>query len=348
MAVTLTVRPLDAQTRLLPTTGRVALQSNGAALGDVPCGAGQAVSFTALTMHRVYAATVTAAGFSRSTKVMPVAASDRTEGILCFLAPKQTVADFPAFQELDRSLQAVLARSARLDRRQTERSVQDRALPERQPVANWPDPDRSSEERTGPERRDGERRWAALSPLQRAALLNLFAKMSSVVVIDRRTVWEHVIELDHIEQDRVIAVVESTLAPKARATLRFKEADDSLHQPELGFTRAGSVKTEEPYGNLQLTFSTDGSLVMVDADVDEAAGVEHAEQVARNWINSGIRKVLKGIIDDLPEGKTHPYDVHQILVFHQRGEDRALPTIRPYRAVYQLRLKDGPPGYAIG
>ena len=40
----------------------------------------------------------------------------------------------------------------------------------------------------------------------------------------------------------------------------------------------------------------------VDADIDNAAGIGHVFQVLRNWITHGT---------------THPYDIHQILVFRQ-------------------------------
>jgi hypothetical protein len=348
MAAKLTIRPLDAEGRLLPTAGRIVLMLDGVSRGDEDCGPGQAVSFEGLPMHRVYAAHVSAAGFGTSTKLIGLAASDRTDGVLCFLSKKQSVPLFPVFHSLDHSLRAVLDRSKRLDRGEIGHDVPARSEPERRAIAAWPDPARSIEERQPCAQRDGERRWTKLRPEQKAGLLNLFAKMASIVLPDENTVWWHVIELDRIDPDRVFAIVKPTLAPKARATRRFKKADDSLHEPLMGFARAGSVKTEEPFGNLQLTFSTDGRSVMVDADVDEAAGIEHGEQVLRNWINSGVRKVLAGVVDDLPDGKTHPYDVHQILVFHQGGEDLELPTIRPYRACYKLTLRDGPPGYAIG
>lgn len=349
MDARLTVRPVDARGRLLPTPGRVSLRLDGTVRGEAPCLAGQAVAFGNLPMHRVYAATVTATGFGTTTKLISVAGGDRVDGVLCFLGRKQTVPSFPAFQDLDRSLRAVLDRSHRLDRVEPERErvVAERPAPASRGIDVRPEPDRAWAERPLDLRRDGERRWLALTSEQRAGLLNLVAKMSSIELLDETTVWSHVIELDHVEQDRVFALVKSTLAPKARHTRRFKEADASLHPPPDGFTSAGSVKTEERYGNLQLTFFTNGSDVMVDADVDEAAGLEHGEQVIRNWINSGARKVLGGVIDDLPEGKTHPYDVHQILVFHQLGEDTPRPTVRPYRACYALRLRGGPPGYEI-
>ena len=40
----------------------------------------------------------------------------------------------------------------------------------------------------------------------------------------------------------------------------------------------------------------------MDADIDDAAGLGHVFQVLRNW---------------LTHGATHPYDIHEILVFRQ-------------------------------
>lgn len=347
MAIRLTVRPLDAQGRLLPTAGRVGLRLDGVSRGESPCPAGLDVAFLDLPEHRVYAATVTATGFGTTTKLINVSAADRSDGVLCFLRRKHTLPRFPAFQDLDRSLRQALERSTRLDRLEHDRIPPERAEPEPRIVEIRPEPDRLPAMREPEAPRDGERRWLALTPEQQAGLLNLFAKMSSIELLDETTVWSHVLELDHVEQDRVYVLVKPTLAPKARATHRFKEADSSLHKPPAGFRAAGSVKTEERYGNLQLTFFTNDSDVMVDADVDEAAGLEHGEQVLRNWIYGGVRKALGGVVDDLPEGKTHPYDVHQILVFHQLGDDARRPTVRPYRACYALRLRGGPPGYEI-
>jgi hypothetical protein len=79
----------------------------------------------------------------------------------------------------------------------------------------------------------------------------------------------------------------------------------SLHTPPPGYCAAGSFKTADQYGNLQLTFfaSEQPPLTFkVDADIDDAAGLGHVFQVMRNW---------------LTHGTTHPYDIHQILVYRQ-------------------------------
>jgi len=79
----------------------------------------------------------------------------------------------------------------------------------------------------------------------------------------------------------------------------------SLHTPPPSFVSAGSFKTADRYGNLQLSFFaslTEPLTFKVDADIDDAAGLGHTFQVLRNWVTHGT---------------THPYDIHQILVFRQ-------------------------------
>jgi hypothetical protein len=116
-------------------------------------------------------------------------------------------------------------------------------------------------------------------------------------------------DLYRIRGDRVfvnVTVECRELVKTATAAGRFKKADDSLHTPPKDFRHAGSFKSLEAAGNLQLTFFEDNAAPLrfkVDADIDDAGGLEHGFQVLRNWIT----------------GKpTHPYDVHQILLFHQK------------------------------
>jgi hypothetical protein len=71
----------------------------------------------------------------------------------------------------------------------------------------------------------------------------------------------------------------------------------------LGFDRAGSFKERGvPYGGLQVTLFTDGEVTEADIDVDDAGGLGHVFQVLDHFFT---------------RGETHPYDIHQILTFHQ-------------------------------
>jgi hypothetical protein len=154
----------------------------------------------------------------------------------------------------------------------------------------------------------GEALYGALSDVQRAGLFNLFAKMYNVGFDERRTVWSFVDRLFRVRADRVFADVQPALrdlVKSAVASERFREVSGSLHTPPAGFGQAGSFKTADEYGNLQLTFFSSLAAPLafkVDADIDDAAGLGHAFQVLRNWATKGT---------------THPYDIHQILVFRQ-------------------------------
>jgi hypothetical protein len=93
----------------------------------------------------------------------------------------------------------------------------------------------------------------------------------------------------------------------AEAEGRVRAVSGKLHTPPPGFVAAGSFKTDDRHGNLQLSFFASAAAPLVfkvDADIDDAAGIGHTFQVLRNWIR-----------DDT----THPYDIHQILVFRQEA-----------------------------
>ena len=121
----------------------------------------------------------------------------------------------------------------------------------------------------------------------------------------------HYIEsLYRIRGDRVFANVQlplRDLVKTAQNVGQFDEVSGALHNPdEEGFHLAGSYKTQDQYGNLQLTFFANTATppkFKVDADIDDAQGIGHIFQVLRNWLTGR---------------ETHPYDIHQILVRHQK------------------------------
>ena len=169
----------------------------------------------------------------------------------------------------------------------------------------------------------GEMIYTGLSNTRRAGLLNLFTKMTNVTFRlaggselgaplggdDSRTIWSFVDRLFDVRDDRVFADVQPQLHELINAAVSadvFRAVSGSLHEPPTGFGHAGSFKTAEPYGNLQLTFFTTGTSprrFKVDADIDDAAGLGHAFQVIRNFITHGT---------------THPYDIHEILAFRHQ------------------------------
>ena len=95
------------------------------------------------------------------------------------------------------------------------------------------------------------------------------------------------------------------LIKTATRTGSFKSIDGGLHTPPEGYVEAGSYKSRDGYGNLQLTFfaaTASPPGFKLDADIDDANGVEHVFQVLRHWIT---------------DSETHPYDIHQILAQYQ-------------------------------
>lgn len=147
-----------------------------------------------------------------------------------------------------------------------------------------------------------------LTYTQKAGMFNLFSKMSAFGFDEQRTVWSFVDRLYRVRADRIFVDVKPglrDLVKSAVAEERFREVSGKLHTPPNDFETCGSFKTHERYGNLQLSFFVSLATPLtfkVDADIDDAAGLGHAFQVIRNFITKGT---------------THPYDIHQILVFRQ-------------------------------
>ena len=154
----------------------------------------------------------------------------------------------------------------------------------------------------------GRAAYDALSDLQRGGLFNLFAKMSTFGFDDDRTVWTFVDGIYRVRPDRIFVDVQPALRDLIKGAVaaeRVREASGKLHAPPPGFVGAGSFKTADRYGNLQLSFFASESSPIafkVDADIDDAAGLGHTFQVLRNFVTHGV---------------THPYDIHQILAFRQ-------------------------------
>jgi hypothetical protein len=82
----------------------------------------------------------------------------------------------------------------------------------------------------------------------------------------------------------------------------FRSVNGALHEPPDGFAPAGSFKTHDAFGNLQLTFFRKAADWQAEVDIDDAAGLPHVFQVMRNHLTGD---------------PTHPYNIHQILMAHQ-------------------------------
>jgi len=66
---------------------------------------------------------------------------------------------------------------------------------------------------------------------------------------------------------------------------QFYEVSELLHHPPVGYNGAGSYKTHDKYGNLQLSFFMKENECVVDVDIDDAGGLEHIFQVLRNTVH---------------------------------------------------------------
>ena len=119
------------------------------------------------------------------------------------------------------------------------------------------------------------------------------------------TVLSHVKELVDLRGDRCYCVVPQSLRDDTKNAAvggLFKMVSGSMHHFEDGYSDAGSFKTNDHYGNLQLTYFASPSRWVADIDIDDAGGIGHLFQVVRNEVSGN---------------PTHPYDIHQILVRHQ-------------------------------
>ncbi len=142
----------------------------------------------------------------------------------------------------------------------------------------------------------------------RAGMLNITAKSAATTLNGGATVLSLVRELVEVRGDRIFARASGELRRETSATAEtgsLKGVSGSLHEAPEGYKSDASFKTKDRYGNLQLTFfkhPEDDDDYVVDIDIDDAGGFEHVFQVLRNWIT---------------RGQTHPYDIQQILLFHQ-------------------------------
>ena len=155
----------------------------------------------------------------------------------------------------------------------------------------------------------GKGLYDALDDVRRAGLLNIAIKTRSTPLTNGKTVFPYIIKINELRGDRFFAFVQKELRAETKNSVAdglFHPVSGSLHRlPErfVGFSEAGSFKTDDAYGNLQLTFFMKGDECVADIDIDDAAGLGHVFQVLRNTLT------------DRP---THPYDIHEILVFHQK------------------------------
>lgn len=152
----------------------------------------------------------------------------------------------------------------------------------------------------------GKRLYDALDPVRKACLLNVYTKSSNTFLRDRSNCFEHIGGLSKLRGDRFFAKTHASLREEVQnAGQLFSKVSGALHHAPDGYTDAGSFKTDDRHGNLQLSFFRKGDTgddYLVDADIDEASGIEHGFEVIRNH---------------LFDHTTSPYDIREILIAEQ-------------------------------
>lgn len=197
-------------------------------------------------------------------------------------ASKVVGADFPKFAGMSKEMRAVLANSSNV---------------------------LGFGSKTGAELYDAIR----VDGIKLAGLLNIACKTTATVFADGANALSLVRELRQIRGDRFFAVVDRLLREETINSLSsglFHRVSGSLHKlpPEfVGFQPADSFKTDDHFGNLQLTFFQKGDEFVADIDIDDANGIQHVFQVLRNHFTGE---------------PTHPYNIHELLVAHQRLDPR--------------------------
>jgi hypothetical protein len=155
----------------------------------------------------------------------------------------------------------------------------------------------------------GKELYDALDDIRRAGFLNIVAKAQATLLGNGKTVLPHIRKLNELRGDRFFAVVPKELREETKNSVAaglFHAVSGLLHHLPAQFSHfvgAGSFKTEDRYGNLQLSFFMSGDECVADLDIDDAAGLEHVFQVLRNTLTGR---------------PTHPYDIHEILVSYQK------------------------------
>jgi hypothetical protein len=151
----------------------------------------------------------------------------------------------------------------------------------------------------------GKGLFAALSETAKAGLLNI-AKKSLVTEFKNGSDLLPAVTLLDAVGDRCFVSVSTELLDQMPALVDgdfFHPVNGSLHDPpEPGLVPAGSFKTSDAFGNLQMTFFKNASRCVADVDIDDAAGLGHVFQVVRNQVTGD---------------PTHPFNIHQILMAHQ-------------------------------
>jgi len=160
----------------------------------------------------------------------------------------------------------------------------------------------------GFESKTGQTLYEALDDIRRGGVLNIARKTLATRFASGQSVLEGVREIRELRGDRFFAFVNKELREEVKHNVNtglFHPVDGSLHHLSgqfEDFGPAGSFKTDDHFGNLQLTFFMKGDECVADIDIDDAGGLGHIFQVLKNHFTGQ---------------PTHPYNIHEILMAHQ-------------------------------
>ena len=225
-------------------------------------------------IYRVY---ITPSSYLPATRFVTVKANGISEASIQFAIDPAKVrkVDFPKYQDLPAEAQRLLKAS---------RAVE------------------------GNEGKAGEDLYGALDDLQRAGLLNIIAKSQATHFEGAGSVLSYLQDVRRIRGDRIFAAVDRDLRSRVAggaSSRLFSQVPDALHVPPPGFTLAGSFKTPDLYGSLQLTFfrsQENPESLIAEVDIDSGGGLAHVFNVSSNRLT----------------GRVHPYEIQQLLLAYQK------------------------------
>jgi hypothetical protein len=152
----------------------------------------------------------------------------------------------------------------------------------------------------------GQTLYDALDDVRKANVLNLTLKSAMTLLSNGTNVLSLIERIKEIRGDRFLVVAPRELRQEAKHSVvdgLFNDAPDVMHTPPAEFVRAGSVKTPDKFGNLQLTFFLKDNQCEIDIDIDP---------------NSGLRHLADVIEHTLADIETHPYAVRDVLIDRQQ------------------------------
>jgi hypothetical protein len=220
----------------------------------------------------LYVLEITARSYQPIRRFVTIPSSGaKREAITLPIRPDRARGVFPAFDELDDRVKGVLDRSMNV---------------------------------RGHEGLSGRALYEALEEVPKAGLLNIAKKSLATSFKKGGDLLPHITLLDIIG-DRCFVEVPRDLIDQMPELVDddfFRSVNGSLHEAPSGFIPAGSFKTLDAFGNLQMTFFQGSLSCRADVDIDDAAGLAHVFQVVRNAVTGD---------------PTHPFNIHQILIAHQ-------------------------------